>query len=111
MGNRLYVGNLNFQANEEDVRSLFSQHGEVRDVSLIKDPNTGRSRGFAFVEMANDESAAKAQEALNGQAFQERNLSIDWAKPKGSSRRNSSGGGRRFDRGGDFNQKRSFNRY
>jgi len=107
MGKRLYVGNLNFQANEEDVKGLFGQHGEVSDVSLIKDPNTGRSRGFAFVEMGTDESAAKAHEALNGQAFQERNLNIDWAKPKGGGSRRPMGK-RRDD---DFGNRRSFRRY
>ena len=86
MGKKLYVGNLNFKATEEDLRGLFASFGEVQNVNLVSDRYTGRSRGFAFVEMGSDEGATKAREALNGKPFQERNLTVDWARPEGEGR-------------------------
>lgn len=93
MSNKLYVGNLSFQATEEEVRELFSPFGQVQNVSLVTDRYTGRSRGFGFVEMANEDSASKAREALNGKPFQGRNLTVDWARPQ-----EERGGGRGGDR-------------
>jgi RNA recognition motif-containing protein len=86
---KLYVGNLPFTATEEGVRALFSAHGAVQSVSLITDRDTGRPRGFGFVEMAN-EDASRAMEALNGKDFEGRSLKISEAQE-----RDRSGGGRR----------------
>jgi RNA recognition motif-containing protein len=89
MGNRIYCGNLSFQATEEDVRSLFSQHGEVTSVHMVMDRETNRPRGFAFVEMANEAQAKAAITALDGSRHQDRNLKVNEAKP----REERSGGG------------------
>lgn len=109
MSKKLYVGNLNFQATEQDVRGVFSPYGEVQNVSLVTDRYSGRSRGFAFVEMSSEEAAGKAREALNGKPFQERNLTVDWARPEGERREGSGSDSRR---GGDrgFSSKRPFRR-
>ncbi len=103
MSKKLYVGNLNFQATAEQLKELFATFGEVENVSLVTDRYTGRSRGFAFVEMASEESASKAREGLNGRPFQERNLTVDWARPE------SQGGGRRERK--DSSPRKSFRRY
>ena len=95
MTKRLYVGNISFKATEEDVRSLFSQTGEVVSVRLIKDAATGRLRGFGFVEMASDEDAQKAIATLNGNNFMERSLVVNEAKPQETRER-----GHSRDRGG-----------
>ena len=89
MGKKLYVGNLPFSATEDGVRTHFSAHGTVEKVSLINDRDTGRPRGFGFVEMSS-EDAMRAQQALNGQDFDGRALKINEAQDKprtgGSSR-------------------------
>jgi len=97
MTKRLYVGNISFKATEEDVKSLFSQTGEVVSVRLIKDAATGRLRGFGFVEMASDEDAEKAISTLNGNNFMERSLVVNEAKPQEPRERSGYGtrGGRR----------------
>ena len=77
---KLYVGNLNFDANEDQVRELFGACGAVEDVKIVMDRFSGRSRGFAFVRMDSSESANKAKEALNGQPFQGKTLVIDYAR-------------------------------
>jgi cold-inducible RNA-binding protein len=77
---KLYVGNLNFDANEEQVRELFGTYGAVEDVKIVMDRFSGRSRGFAFVRMDSSESANKAKEGLNGQPFQGKTLVIDYAR-------------------------------
>ncbi|MGD8625999.1 MAG: RNA-binding protein [Anaerolineae bacterium] len=82
MATNLYIGNLSFQTTEDAIRDLFTEHGEVESVRLITDRYTGRSRGFAFVEMATDEAAQAAIEALNGKAVDERELRVEIAKPK-----------------------------
>jgi cold-inducible RNA-binding protein len=79
----LFVGNMSFQTTESDLRVLFEPFGQVTRVHLGKDRETGRSRGFAFVEMANDEEAAKAMTALNGKEFGGRALKVNEAAPKG----------------------------
>jgi len=109
MNKKLYVGNLSFQAAEEDVRGLFAPFGEVANVSLVTDRYTGRSRGFAFVEMTSEEAAQKAREALNGKPFQERNLTVDWARPESQESRQGGRGGRGGPR--DSSQRRPFRRY
>lgn len=78
----LFVGNMSFQTSESELRSIFEPFGEIIRVRVMTDRDTGRSRGFAFVEMANDEDAAKAIEALNGKEFGGRQLNVSEARPK-----------------------------
>ena len=97
MGNRLYVGNLPFSADEEAVRSLFSQDGrEVAEVKLITDRDTGRPRGFGFVEMGNSEHADTAISALNGYSMDGRALTVNEAKERTSGGGGGGGGGGRY---------------
>lgn len=96
MSAKLFVGNLSFQATEEDLRELFAQAGNVETVRIITDQFTGRPRGFGFVEMATKEEAQKAVEMLNGRLFRDRNLVVDEARPQPQR---SAGGGGRGDRG------------
>ena len=86
---KLYVGNLPFTATDEAVRALFSQHGTVETVSLINDRDTGRPRGFGFVEMSNAD-ASRAMQALNGKDFDGRALKVNEAQDKAGG----GGGGR-----------------
>src|SRR3989344_5372595 len=95
MSKKLFVGNLNFQATADEIRDAFAAYGEVQKVNLVSDAYSGRSRGFAFVEMVSDESADKAREALNGFLFRERKMTVDWARPEP---RNGNGGGGSFAR-------------
>lgn len=97
----IYVGNLKFDASEDQVRALFESYGQVDRVSIVTDRDTGQPRGFAFVEMADDEAAAKAMEALNGTNLGGRNLTVNEARPKEDRSRRGGGGGRGgFGRGG-----------
>jgi len=96
MSAKLFVGNLSFQATEEDLRELFAQAGNVETVRIITDQFTGRPRGFGFVEMATKEEAQKAVEMLNGRLFRDRNLVVDEARPQPQR---SAGGAGRGDRG------------
>jgi RNA recognition motif-containing protein len=94
---KLFVGNLSFQATEEDLRELFQQAGIVETVRIITDQFTGRPRGFGFVEMATKEEATKAVEMLNGRLFRDRNLVVDEARPqpqRGAGGDRGGGGGR-----------------
>lgn len=102
----LFVGNLTFDTTEDTLRELFTPMGEVQQVRIMTDRDTGKSRGFAFVEMANDEDAAKAIAALNGKEFGGRALTINEARPR--PERSSSGGGgyRPGGGGGGFGGKR-----
>ncbi len=81
MSKSLYVGNLPWSATEDDVRDLFASYGEVLSVNLISDRETGRARGFGFVEMA-DADAPKAVEALDNYSFNGRNLKVNEARPR-----------------------------
>jgi RNA recognition motif-containing protein len=78
----IYVGNLEFTTTADQVRGLFQPHGAVETVTLVKDRDTGHSRGFAFVEMASDSEAETAIQALNGTLLGERRLNINGARPK-----------------------------
>ena len=91
--NKLYVGNLSFDSNENDITDAFSAYGTVSSVNLIMDRDTGRPRGFAFVEMGNDQEALAAMQAMDGQALGGRNLKVNLAKPR--EPRGGGGGGRR----------------
>lgn len=93
MGKRLYVGNLPYSASGPDLEQLFAQHGTVVSAQVISDRETGRSKGFGFVEMEDDDAARSAIEALNGQQFQGRALTVNEAKPQ-EPRGGSRGGGR-----------------
>ena len=95
----LYVGNLPHSTTEPELRGLFEAHGAVEKVSLVTDRETGRSRGFAFVEMTDAGEAEKAIAALNGTELQGRALKINEAKPK-TDRPGGGGGGRGFGGGG-----------
>ena len=90
--NKLYVGNLSFNSTDDDVRDAFSAHGTVTSVNLIMDRETGRPRGFGFVEMSNDAEAASAVQALDGQDLDGRSLKVNIAKPR--EPRGGGGGGR-----------------
>lgn len=103
---KMYVGNLSFNTTEDELRELFSQHGEVTSVSLVNDRETGRPRGFGFVEMADNAQAQAAIAALNGTSFGGRDLTVNEARPKvgggggggggfGGGRGGGGGGGRR----------------
>ena len=89
----IFVGNLSFGATEDAVRSLFEQYGAVDRVSIVTDRDTGRAKGFGFVEMANDAEAERAINSLNGQDLDGRNLTINEARPK-EDRGGGFGGGR-----------------
>jgi len=91
MSSNLYVGNLPFEVGEDELHELFSAQGEVVSAKVIMDRETGRPRGFGFVEMATPEAAQKAIDSLDGQDFRGRNLKVNLAKP----RENRGGGGGR----------------
>ena len=101
MGKKLYVGRIAFSATEESLREIFSGIGEVESVKIITDADTGRSRGFGFIEMSSADDAKKAIEQLNGAKFMERALIVNEARPQ--QPREGRGFGR--DRGG-FGQGR-----
>jgi cold-inducible RNA-binding protein len=96
MAKKLYVGNLSYTTHDEDLREAFSKIGEVLSVTLITDQATGRSKGFGFVEMS-DEDADKAISSLNGTTFMERTITVNEARPKTErfGGRGSRGGGGR----------------
>jgi RNA recognition motif-containing protein len=94
----LFVGNMSFQTTEADLRELFKEFGQVSKLQVVMDRETGRTRGFAFVEMPNDEEAMKAIKALDGKEVGGRALKVNEARPKTSSGPRAYGGG---NRGGD----------
>jgi cold-inducible RNA-binding protein len=96
MSMKLYVGNLSFQTSSEDLQQLFSQAGTVESVSIIEDRETGRSRGFGFIEMSSKEEGTAAIAQFNGKEMNGRNLTVNEAKP----RENRGGGGGRGGFGG-----------
>jgi RNA recognition motif-containing protein len=95
MAKNIYVGNLVWEATQDDLMALFQEHGTVKRAQVITDRETGRSRGFGFVEMENDQEADAAIQALNGAQFRGRPLTVNEAKP-----REGGGGGGRGPRGG-----------
>jgi len=92
---KLYVGNLPFTATDEGVRALFAKHGTVEKVSLISDRDTGRPRGFGFVEMSNAD-ASRAMQALNGTEFEGRALKVNEAQERDRAGGGARSGGRRY---------------
>lgn len=101
---KLYVGNLSFSTSEQQLRDLFAQHGDVSSATLVMDRETGRPRGFGFVEFPNDEHARAAMAALNGKNVDGRDLTVNEAKPReaggGGGRGGFGGGGGRGGFGG-----------
>jgi RNA recognition motif-containing protein len=104
MAKNIYVGNLAWSVTSDDLLELFSQFGTVKSAQVIADRETGRSRGFGFVEMENDEEAQKAIEALNGSTHQDRPLTVNIAREReerdGGGRGGHGGGGGRRSSGG-----------
>ena len=89
----IYVGNLSFDLSEDDLRELFSPFGDVSSTAIITDKYSGRSKGFGFVEMPDNDAAQKAIEALNNKEVGGRNLNVNEARPKEQRRDNNRGGG------------------
>ena len=101
----IYVGNLDYNVSEQDLRAAFEPYGQVDNVTIMRDRDTGQPRGFAFVEMANDEEAQKAIAGTNGTQLGKRNINVNEARPKterpgGFSRGGRPGGGNRRGPGG-----------
>ncbi len=95
MGKKLYVGNLSYETSDSDLSSMFSAHGSVQSAQVIMDRDTGRSKGFGFVEMGSDQEAQAAIGALNGKEVNGRALTVNEARPKTEGGgRGGSGGGR-----------------
>lgn len=88
---KIYVGNMSFDSNEAEIRKAFEAHGKVETVSIINDRDTGRPKGFGFVEMSNDAEAKAAIEALNGKDFMGRTLNVNEARPRVEGMRGGSG--------------------
>ncbi len=94
MGKKLYVGNLSYDVSSSDLEALLSPHGTIESAEVIMDRDTGRSKGFGFVEMGSDSEAQAAISALNGQEQGGRDLKVNEAKPR--EPRSGGGGGRRY---------------
>jgi RNA recognition motif-containing protein len=109
MGRKLFVGNLSFSVGEAELRQLFEQKGGVESVTVMRDTQSGRSRGFGFVEMSSEEAAQKAIKELNEFSVDGRNLTVNEARPKPERRGGFGGGGRSrggFGGGGRGGQRR-----
>jgi RNA recognition motif-containing protein len=91
---KIYVGNMSYETTEDDLRQAFEAHGQVDSVAIISDRDTGRSKGFGFVEMSNDTEARAAMESLNDTELQGRTLKVNEARPRTEGRRGGGGGGR-----------------
>ena len=107
----IYVGNLNYQTSEDELGALFESYGEVTSVKIMTDRDTGRSRGFAFVEMSDEGAGAQAIEELHESEFKARNLVVNEAKPRSNNndrgpKRSFGGGGQ--NRGGDRGYRRDY---
>ena len=104
MGSKLYVGNLSYNTTSSDLEQLFGQYGTVQSAEVISDRETGRSKGFGFVQMGSDQEAQAAIDAMNGQQHDGRNLTVNEAKPKeprsGGGYGGGGGGGGRGGYGG-----------
>ncbi len=102
MGKKLYVGNLSYSLTDRDLEQLFAAHGTVQSAQVIMDRDTGRSKGFGFVEMGSDQEAQTAITAMNGKEVEGRALTVNEARPKTEGGRGGGGGGggRGFGGGG-----------
>jgi len=106
---KLYVGNLSFQTSSEDLQQLFAQAGTVESASVVEDRETGRSRGFGFVEMSSSEEGQAAIQQFNGKEIQGRSLTVNEARPRedrGGNRGGGGYGGGRGDYGGGNREPR-----
>ncbi len=103
----IFISNLSFRINDEDLKQLFEEYGEISSAKVITDKYTGKSRGFGFVEMSDDDSAKKAIEELDKAEYDGKVISVSVARPK-TETRPSNGGGRSFG-GGDRNRDRDRN--
>ena len=110
MGTKLYVGNLSYDATENDLQDLFAQAGRVNSVNIMMDRETGRPRGFGFVDMGNEADTGKAIELFNGKDFQGRALTVNEARPReergGGGGGGYRGGGGRGGRDGGYGGRR-----
>jgi cold-inducible RNA-binding protein len=97
----LFVGNLSFHTTEGELRTLFEPFGQITRIHIATDRETGRSRGFAFVEMSNDEEATRAMSALDGKDFGGRTIKVNEARPRSEGGARSGGGRGSFGRGRD----------
>jgi len=97
---KIYVGNMSYDTTEQGLETLFSNYGQVDEVAVITDRDTGRPRGFAFVTMPDDQQAQEAIEALNNQEFEGRTLNVNEAKPRSGGGGGGGGGGRGRGGGG-----------
>src|SRR5262245_23837176 len=102
MAKRLYVGNLKYTVSSEQLQELFEQYGSVSSAQVLSDRETGRSRGFGFVEMANDDEALAAIESLDGQDFDGRRLTVNEARPRTPGGGGGGGGAYRGGGGGGY---------
>src|SRR5213593_3109919 len=102
----IYVSNLSFNVQDEDLREFFTEYGEVSSAKVITDKFTGKSRGFGFVEMPDNEAAQKAIAELDNGTVEGRTIRVMEAKPKEEKARSNSGGGFRSNGGGGFNKNR-----
>ena len=100
----IYVSNLSFNVQDEDLREFFTPYGEVASAKVITDRETGRSRGFGFVEMSDETASKKAIAELNGATVDNRSISVSVAKPRED--RTSGGGRRNFNNGNSYNKNR-----
>ncbi len=101
----IYISGLNFNTTDADLNDLFSEYGEVSSARVITDRESGRSRGFAFVEMSDDAAAQKAIDELNGAEYDQKVITVNVARPR-EERPNRGGGNRGGDRRGGFNSRR-----
>ena len=100
----IYVSNLSFNVQDEDLRDFFTPYGEVSSAKVITDRETGRSRGFGFVEMTDEAASKKAIAELNGATVDNRSIRVSVAKPK--ENRSSGGGQRNYNNGNSYNKNR-----
>lgn len=110
----IYVSNLSFNVQDEDLREFFASYGEITSAKIILDKETGRSRGFGFVEMPDDEAAKKAIAELDGATVEGRNIRVNEARPKEDRPARSGGGGGGYrggsGGGGNYNNSNSYNK-
>ena len=93
MGTRIYVGNLDYGVGDSDLEKMFAPHGTVQSAQVVMDRDTGRSKGFGFVEMGSDEEAQAAIAALNGKEIEGRTITVNEARPREGGSRGGGGGG------------------
>ena len=100
MGTRIYVGNLDYGVGDSDLEKMFAPHGTVQSAQVVMDRDTGRSKGFGFVEMGSEEEAQAAIAALNGKEIEGRTITVNEARPREGGSRGGGGGGGGFGGGG-----------